>query len=1126
MVKKMCGRAWGAKPERGPSRAVRVTVFFERPYFKTLSVQFYSVGYLYKWKLLKFGSTQGLCLLNTLRLTRASTLIIKDEVMIESRNQLFSMAEHRDVVKAATPLPLLNMSKENLEMFKGFDADVPQWLKKASLEQRDKARSLMEQSVTAHTVLNNAMAAVETPHEFAAPVLTKAIKARFGLDLDVTRVRVDLSGKSDFHTSQVQPATLLDAALHNHSAEKKTMFFFKPDCYITAPGRVDNVGLDVHEFLELCRALDLGKQYQAHLNRALDWDDGNARETLNGLFVDYQKAALKAASYIALCKRDIRQTHFDALMSTIRGEKLVHVDGKPLWYRSLSFNELPVHSCIIFEIADPDDESILDDLLPTVDGYAKNDFIAYIPDDPDHPVKHYATLTELKARLIEQFVRRADDESPKAPTTYQQFFSRFMRYKDRSTFFYSFTEEVPTASGKPRLWDHEARRQKHDPDFLLQLRVLDPSGDPWVQHYDIWTTLHREFNQRIFRDARDAAVSNADADARDEQSLLAISLEVGLAALNVLSFAVPPLGMVMLGVSAVQLMDEVLEGLEELSKGDKEAGWEHITDVLENIGMGVATLPLLAGIHSEFTPIETPGGQKRLWKPDLAPYRSEVSLADLKPDPQNQFEIAGKHFVRVEDGVFEKVIEPATGQSRIAHPSKPQAYQPIVEQDGAGEWQPALARPSTSVAPTPAGFSNRAFRRSAVRPVEVARLSPAGKGILQSADGQRRYIRNIDERGKVAVYRVKNDFTLNAQVVDVILVDSGFNELAPRRYRQVAPDQWQPQSLFGGNFTDEFTAPDLISEAPPDASGRPVWVRPPFHREPLPNGLWEPRLEVVTLKDVRHLSYDWGEFKLVPFSVRPTNIHAALSTPEFANVSINGGLFNPQTAQYSTATHPFDIASQINYKPGGGKMMFAMERLTHASTSQGEFNAIKFIDLAAGELPGQNDAVHGYWAPQGGYVDIPVHPGWGEPDHVFTPTFGGCSWVVDQMSETVLRVRHVEAGREAAQYNDLPAHEHGWGLSTAMEFPEYGLLNDDQGNAYMVLTAFAYMKYDRVAQEWVLHYQSQRGAPEMASYSRKEAGWFEGSTRQVKVYSGEKVIATGSKSVTAVASRTRQGNAA
>lgn len=145
--------------------------------------------------------------------------------MLESRGQVFSIAEHVDIVKAATPSALLGMSKENLEMLKTFDADAPQWLKIASPKQREEARHLIEESVAAHTLLNSAMASVQTPHEFAAPLLAKAIKESAGLDLDVNRVQVDLSGKSDFHSSQVPPASLLDAALHNHSPEKRRCSF-------------------------------------------------------------------------------------------------------------------------------------------------------------------------------------------------------------------------------------------------------------------------------------------------------------------------------------------------------------------------------------------------------------------------------------------------------------------------------------------------------------------------------------------------------------------------------------------------------------------------------------------------------------------------------------------------------------------------------------------------------------------------------------------------------------------------------------------------------------------------------------------------------------------------------------
>ncbi|MCO8311917.1 dermonecrotic toxin domain-containing protein [Pseudomonas mandelii] len=1034
------------------------------------------------------------------------------------------LAEHIRIVKAATPLPLLDMSKENLKMLKNCSPDAPDWIKHASAQQRAEARHLVEESITAHTALNNLMAVIKTPHDFAAPLLTQAIKSRCGLDLDVYEVMVDLSFESDFHTSHVSPTTLLEAALHNSREDKRHVFFFTPQCYTQeTDGTRKNIGLDVHTFITVCRSLDLGKQYQAHIQRALKWNEAQAKKQLSVLFINYQKAALKAVAFIALCKGDIQPKHHEALMSVINTNNEAHIDGKPVWYRGLSFNGRPLHSCIVFEIADPDDGSVLDDILPIFADYDRNDFIAYIPDDPAHPIKHYASIKEFKERLIEQFVNRQEADAPESPSAYQKFFSRFSKYRDRSAFFSSFVEEhLATVAGKPRFWDQPIRQQKQHPDFKLQLRARDPSGDPWTQHFDLWAKLYEDFVLRTFQDAGDVVVSNADADERDGQSLLGIFLEVGFATLNLLSFAIPPLGVVMLGISATQLMEEVVEGVVELSEGDKQAGWAHITDVLLNLGIAVATLPVFSAIHSEFVPIETLGGQKRLWKPDLTPYRSEVSLEGLVPDALNQYQIQGKHYVQVEGGVYERVNEPATGRSRIHHPKRPQAYQPIIEQDRAGEWQPVLKRPPKAAPPQARGFSNQDVRRMAVKVKEIAGLSPSSKGIYRSADGQRFYIRNIDAKGKIGVYRVRNDFNLGAEIVDVTIVDPHTNRTTGRRLWQAAPDQWQPLSLRGGEnaeVTTETEAAAASSQAKPvpEVPARPVWIRPPFNRERLPNGLWEPKIEVVAAKDVWVLSYEWGKIEYVPYSTRATYIHRALSAPEFGTLSISGELMNPLTGQYSRETRPFDIPSQLAHKQGGGEMMFSMQRMTHSAAPGGEFNALKVVDLAAGELPGQADTVRGYWAPQGGYVDIPVHPQWAEPDHVFTPSFSGCSLVVDQMDENVLRVRHVEGGKEAAQYNDLPAHEHGWGLSTAMEYPDYGLLNDENGNAYMVLTGFAYLKYDREAGKWTLHYQSVRGAPVIARYSKSEPGWFDKPAREVKVFSREKVIKTDSKVVKTVA---------
>jgi hypothetical protein len=1042
------------------------------------------------------------------------------------------------------------MSKSNLDMLKSFTPVMPVWLEKASPEQRFEARQRVEASVTAHTALNNAMAGVKGLKEFAEPLLKNKISDFFSLYIDVNNTWIEITRPTRlFSFPESEYFTLLEAALHNFEEEETRqihplteIFNYEP----RKPGIRKRVSMNAGRFIELCRTLNLGQQYQAHIKEVLKWDDVVAQGMLRDVFVCYHKAALKAASQIALLKDDIEPKHHHALMKIISGHKSVRVDGKLVWCRSLSFMGMALHRCIIFELAEPDDQSILDKLWPIVDAGPQKGLIAYLPDDPDHPVKYYPSLSAFKARLISQFSRKnpGASQSSKAPTDYQNFFSRFVKYKDRAKYFTSFTELVR------REFPHDAilqRRQKQTPDFLLQLRVLDPSGDPWRQEFDIWTTLYREYRAQLLLDARSQAVPTEDADASGRQGVVAQLLDMGLTVLTLASFLVPPVGLVMLGVTAVQLMSEVLEGLEDLSLGDTEAGWQHIMGVLGNLIIMEASIPvfelLAAPDLAEFKAIELANGQKRLWKPDLAAYRSDASLEGHVPNVQGQYRIADRHYVRVEGDVFEKRLDPEIGKWRILHPTKPQAYQPILELDMAGNWQHTLDRTvnqpaldasvieatdqdagrewvaESDVAPpqplpmSSQGISNATYKRYAVQASDIAGLTPS-KGTFRSTDGQQFYIRNIDGKGKVAVYPIRNSFNLNADIVDVNIVDPNTNRATELRLWQVAPDQWQPLSLKGGNNAESFdNAPSFtsseegnlaITAVDSTASSSPV-----FTRKQLPNGLSEPVIAVGEQRYPGNVPLDWGRpHQGLPFTAGQTNIRQALSVPEFSRVMINTNLFEAGKVRYSSS-----VARQLANRQGGSRFVFEMKRVSYSGAVDGEFNAIKIVDIDAGEIPDQSNAVSGYWAPQGGYVDIPVHPGWAEPDYVFTPGFGGCSLVVDQLEANVLRVRHVEGGKEDAQYNTLSVGEHGWGQSAAMEYSDYGIAVDQSNNADTLLGGFAFMKYDRKTKVWNIHYQSLQGTPNITRYSVAKPGWFGQSDSQVAVYEPSTVRKTMAKRV-------------
>lgn len=408
------------------------------------------------------------------------------------------------------------------------------------------------------------------------------------------------------------------------------------------------------------------------------------------------------------------------------------------------------------------------------------------------------------------------------------------------------------------------------------------------------------------------------------------------------------------------------------------------------------------------------------------------------------------------------------------------------------------------------GFGNDHLRRFAIKPAELNGLQANAQGIYRSADGQRFFIRNIDATGKEAVYGISNDFTLNGDLTDVVIVDPATRRAQGSRLWQVAPDQWQPVSLRGGDLATgaaDVRAGVLIDEGTSVThqlvytSGNPLRSDSAFTRERLPNGLWEPAIEAVPASQIAHLGYEWGEPSLVHYSLQPTSIHQALSTSQLSRVPVATELLQPGRVNYSA-----EIASELVNKEGGASFVFVMERVQPAKSAGAQFNALKIHDTRVATIPEGSDAVLGYWAAQGGYVDIPLHPGLGQPDHLFTPGFSGCSLVVDQMDTSRLRVRHVEGGKELAQYNGLATNEHGLGLSTSLEYPDYGLRVDANGRADSRLLGFAFMKYDRSARSWKLYFQSSEGAATIIKYSSQKPGWFTSPDTLVSVYPDTSVV--------------------
>lgn len=738
-----------------------------------------------------------------------------------------------NIVATAVPACLLTASTQTQGAFKNLKVSMPDWWASATREERAVAVTYVEQSIKTHTEYSDAIRAVKSLNDFAAPLLKKEIKKVFALDLDVNQVWLELySHVGVFQDYRVECFSLLEAALHNFEpAEERSRAFYISQFFNYKSSGVRNgvKGLDITKFVTLCRRLDLGKKYQQHIKEQLGWIDPTRPATEKNAFIQYQKASLKAASYIALLKKDIEQKHYQALLSVINQESDVKVDGKPLWFRGLSFMKMNLSDCLVFQIAEKDPNWFMDMLWPLVDKGSGAGFIVYIPDDPDHPVKYYTSLTQLKARLTLQLLRRDESSSTAAPSPYQQFLSRFVAHRARPAFLTYFTEQLPRSS----FFDNRVheRRQKTQLDFLLQFYPLGPARDPWEDGVDLWACLYRHRRDRLLADAGSQAVPTEEADAQGRRKWLAELLDDFVTIVGMAAFVVPPVGVVLLGVTAVNLMNEVLEGIEDLSMDDREAGWAHILGVVEgvmNIALtGLALDYVMAEEMSAFKPVTRPDGSKRLWKPDLSRYRSDVSLEGIEPNSRGQYEVGGKTYVRVAGDTYEQRLDPTLGKWRINHPTDEGAYQPVLDEGASGGvWQHAMddAQPGPSTqqnpvssepvvdvpqtdapVPTPnvpsetdSAPAHLRYSEYAVEPSAIATLTPNERGIYRSKDGQRFFIRETREAGGEYVYQIRDSFNLNADILDVNIVDGSTNRQTGYWLRRVGPDQWESIGLDGG----------------------------------------------------------------------------------------------------------------------------------------------------------------------------------------------------------------------------------------------------------------------------------------------------------------------------------------
>ncbi len=574
------------------------------------------------------------------------------------------------------------------------------WLADANRQQHTPLKEAMDHHWTTQNQLDSALAALESPQAFAAPLLHQALKTRFGIERDVSTTFLRLYAPLTIPLFPIETGgvkawtvSLVDAALHNFDAtEGQPAAYTDDSTFITQPsatGQFDTLPavtdkISIVQFVGLCRELDIGAQYQRYLKGFFGFQNATLQASLRSKVIANLKAEALTCVQMARLKKDASESTLRTLRAHLSEHRGLTLQGKTLLNHDLSLMGAPLTGVVLFA-ADLESHQTA---VPVV---------AYIPGDPQAPLKYYANGTAFMRDLADKL--RAPD--------YQAFFSRFVNQEHRGYFFADLNNRLshivwhPPQPGDPRPTWHK-----------------EPVAKPNLQFYatkipgELFEHLYQSKLNKLLNDARALAVPTADADSKARWQRWDIVQKVGKAILEIAAFIVtpfvPPLGALMLGYSAYQLLDEVFEGIIDWAEGLKREALEHlmsITEQMVQLGLFAVGAPIAQGLlrqalpkklwdfFDSLTPV-TDGDKTRLWPADLAPYAHDIQLPpESRPSDEGLHAHADKQILALNGQHFS--IQQEAGSTYLGHPGRTHAYRPRISGNGKGAWLMPTDRPLT-----------------------------------------------------------------------------------------------------------------------------------------------------------------------------------------------------------------------------------------------------------------------------------------------------------------------------------------------------------------------------------------------------------------------------------------------
>ncbi|WP_085710095.1 MULTISPECIES: NEL-type E3 ubiquitin ligase domain-containing protein [unclassified Pseudomonas] len=573
-----------------------------------------------------------------------------------------------DVENRLEAMPIMTAEEQGI-FFDLLKQQMPSWLLNAPINDRNVLYNNLKSSFQSRQTLLKQLQALKSPEHFCAPLLAKAMSDRLGEPFDVAgavfqHVR-STSSLLGLRKKLILPIgrDLLTAACENFELSEtlpgnyhELSLLYIPEQVTGKTSRV--LAIRPHEFAILCRDLDLGKQYRKHIETL--FGDGARPATFLDASVACFRDRFEVDRHIAYLRGHISVSVYQRL-------KLVAVSQSgenALEYQNIEILGVTLRGPMFIG-------SIM------VSAGDVDRCVVYIPEDPDHPLKEYASFLDFEISLS----KRLKDAG------FRSFFMRFVTLRDRPSFLRGIDV---------RLLNVGPLHLPFDTPYL-PLTVVYPEGKAKTE---LFLALFEHRAEQVRADARVLVVSTDDEDEKTRQQRLETYESIGVNTLLFLASFVPVLGEVMCAVAGLQLLNEVYEGIDSWAHGDQESATDYLFDTLENLIVMAAFSAGSAVAGRAYRSVRTSGFvqglrqvpigwmSRRLWNPEVSALRMPESLLDRLPADERGLILYDNHrLLKLGSHAYTVHPVPGSGLWEIGNLQASARYRPPLETNGVGAWR-------------------------------------------------------------------------------------------------------------------------------------------------------------------------------------------------------------------------------------------------------------------------------------------------------------------------------------------------------------------------------------------------------------------------------------------------------